>query len=292
MFLLQIESAAGDGRETVGGSAADKADILCENILGLSLPPRSYNNIDYISAAGQGEAYRKDSARTITALVDVFRSQKGYDNLLKLLHGDVWLKFDLNGKKRKIKAKLLSVSDPKRGVDMNSVVVQWVCDNPYFRDWENTSANAFGRFDHIGEDEGMFSLPMVFTSRVTEAALINEGYFPVEPIVHISVQKRLGASGGSGGIVLENITTGETVSFDYPLSADTDKITVNVPERIVVSKELGVITNLLSADSFLHRFVLEPGLNELKVTNLNTNYHTTATVEYCHRYVECEYTKE
>ena len=175
------------------------------------------------------------------------------------------------------------------------MVVQWVCDDPYFRDWENTSKSAFNRVNHIGENAGKFSLPMVFTSRITHAAIINSGFFPVEPVVNISVVRREGAVGnGTKGMVVENLTTGEEIRFDYPAQASNteDRITVNIPDRVIISERYGDITNLISVDTFLHRLVLEKGENAVKISNLNTNYHTTATVEYCNRYVECEYTKE
>ena len=136
--------------------------------------------------------------------------------------------------------------------------VQMTCDFPHFTDCNDTVSGIYKRHNLI---TSATFLPAVFTERVVGGTVNNSGDVLTEPTITI---KCLISLAEEGSITLENTTTGKKIIIDHKVS-EGEIITIDIPNRMILSNIAGDITNLLSTESYLCDMFLECGENYIDV---------------------------
>lgn len=136
--------------------------------------------------------------------------------------------------------------------------VQMTCDFPHFTDSKDTTSGIYKRKNLITSTT---HLPAIFTERVTGGTVNNRGDVLTEPTITI---KCLISLAEEGSITLENTTTGKKIIIDHKVS-EGEIITIDIPNRMILSNIAGDITNLLSPESYLCDMFLECGENYIDV---------------------------
>ena len=137
--------------------------------------------------------------------------------------------------------------------------VQFVCDNPFFEDIDDTVVALYKRTKRL---ETPFSLPAVFGEIVLGGNIEIKGGVSVEPVISIYYPTALEEV---ESIILTNETTGKRVQLDYAPKGE-ESVTVDIKNRKIVSSTNGNIINYLSKDTFLGDFVLERGVNLISLS--------------------------
>lgn len=192
------------------------------------------------------------------------------------------LKLFLHNKARKIPCRVNTFETGGRNGAAQPFVLQLICDNPYFEDFESVKMPVFRRVNML---KGVFKFPLVVTLRYTEAILVNTGDVKTEPVFYIQ-----NISGGSGavtddGIEIINHTTGQSIKLLYS-TAPGEEIIINVAERTVKGSVGGNLLNHLSPDTFLDSFWLEIGRNKVEVISHNEDEQINVVCEYISKYIE------
>ena len=155
--------------------------------------------------------------------------------------------------------------------------VQMTCDFPHFTDCNDTSSGIYSRHNLIQSNT---YLPAVFTERIVGGTICNSGDIITEPKITI---KCLIASPEGGNITIENKTTGKKIIIDHKIS-EGEVITIDIPNRQILSNISGDITNQLSHDTYLCDMYLECGNNFIDVSLPNGNRNCEAHLLYRNLY--------
>ena len=187
----------------------------------------------YSNMPGQKTLNKTPAARmiTITGRINAGRSQRRFrtDNISFVFDNTIegTLKLNMWGKLRRINCIPDTVAFGE--VDRNDklpFVITLICDNPYFKDWEDIELSLFSR---VGNLINGMTFPRVFTFRYTKGTAINNGMVDIEPIIIIETGKpTVGAP--ETGILIQNETTGKEILLNYT-PADGEIITVDIPSR-------------------------------------------------------------
>lgn len=291
MFNITFEND--HGKIQIGGGG--HPFLRCREITGLGPPKKEYNTVKYVGEDGQHTISVKNSARTITISGDLIGGQYEISNLSKILYfeGDLLLQF--GNKKRKIHCRCTDLNDPVRTGPYNQVVMQFVCDDPDFMDFTPFSVSLFRREDLISSPFTFTTgSGLVFTRRLNGADIINNGDLKTYPVFYVSNMPSadtfsLFADGV--GILIQNITTGQKIELNYDARIG-EEIVIDVENRSIEGNYNGVTTNLInyiSTDTYLNKFWLEPGKNEISITNFNADNSITVACKYSNRYIEAVY---
>ncbi len=155
--------------------------------------------------------------------------------------------------------------------------VQMTCDFPHFTDTNDRVAGVYKRHNLITSDT---YLPATFTERVVGGTVNNSGDIIAEPTVTI---KCLISDSQSGDITIENRTTGKKIVINHTVS-EGEVITVDIPERRILSNISGDITNQLSPEYYLCDMFLECGDNFIDVYLPDGNRNCEAYLTYRNLY--------
>lgn len=186
--------------------------------------------------------------------------------------------------KRKIDVQQITLEPGERCEIWQDYIVQFTADDPYFHDIHNIELPIFQRVDHI---TNTFTLPMVFTTKLSKTNIVMEGHEKVRPTIRIYNKSTSGTATGSDeiGFRIENHTTGQKLKINHT-TVNGEVITINTQSGDITSSVKGDIIESLDLESFLSNFWLTPGINEVSVTNFNLTEEITTICEYSNNYVE------
>lgn len=168
-----------------------------------------------------------------------------------------------------------------RTVQKNSMYktfcVQMTCDNPHFTDCSDTFKGVYSRKNLITSDT---YLPAVFSSRSAGGIAENNGDVICEPKITV---KCLADAPEDGIITIINKTTDSKIIINYKVSQD-EIITVDIPQRIILSSINGDITSHLDSESYLCDMNLICGENEIDVLASDGNRNCEIYIVYRNLY--------
>ena len=287
MMKLLFENEAGRLLMSGGGRQRCRNGLYLQRIHGLGLPEKEYLTAGYVNQPGQTLISSKDSVRLITLSADLCctkNAEPELRRLLKVLYTPGVMTLYSGTVNRKISCRCTKVEEPVwHGKQIVSLVLQFTCDKPYFTDPVKAQAVLFSRTDLIS---GNFTLPCVFTRRITRCTLVNRGDVLSEPtITFFGVQGNQKERAGSPGVSVVNHTNGKKIELLYEISVG-ETVTVDIPTRSIRSDQNGNILFSLGQDSYLSDFWLEPGVNDIEVVRHNESLNISASVVFEHQYLE------
>lgn len=276
------------GSFELGGGNNSSARI--ESIVGLGLPTKEPERINFSGQAGQLTKSVRDLSRTITVAFDFNGGQKEIERLYRILYHPVELLFTFGTNKRKIAARCINPQEVESIMyqKLYRYAIQFVCDNPYFNDFYNTKIAVFNRadqFPNVSEGGNWYvQLPAVATVRTITANIINSGEIEVYPIIHIyNSAGQIALMSEFSGIMITNESTGEKIELDYS-PADGEEITIDLAKRKITSNTSGSIIDYITDDTDLSKFILQLGDNKITCENLTGSGNLSAIVEYTNNY--------
>lgn len=235
------------------------------SVMGLGLPEREFETVRYADSHGQQTLNVTDCARIITMSVDLLMNRglgRELSRMAKVLYHPGTLMIRTDGKTRIISCRCTAWEEDGRTPVLAKLILQFTCDDPAFLEERERSEGVFHRTDLISSP---FTLPMIFTERITEKDIINTGDLPVQPVL---ILKNVGENTASGSVTVTNTPpSGQVQSFclTKPLLAG-EQVTVDFTERRVESDQREGMIHFISDTTFLSVFVLEQGCNHITVT--------------------------
>ncbi len=276
------------GSFELGGGCNSSARI--QSIVGLGLPTKEVERVNFSSQPGQSTKSVRDLSRTITVAFDFNGGQKEIERLYRILYHPVELLFTFGTRKRKISARCINPQEVESIMyqKLYRYAIQFVCDNPYFNDFHNTKIAVFNRadqFPNVSEDGNWYvQLPAVATERTITANILNSGEIEVYPIIHIyNSAGQIALMSGFGGIMITNESTGAKIILEYS-PADGEEITIDLAKRKITSNTSGSIIDYITDDTDLSKFILQLGDNKITCENLTGSGNLSAIVEYTNNY--------
>ncbi len=267
-----------DGKKLEMGDDCDASVI---EISGLGTPERQYNTKRYVNIPGQVTVSSHVLARNIVIKGDIclngglptekyhtFFCQSG---MLTITGKD----------KKNINYNPVSFKTGNRNGEFVSFELKLVCDFPYFSDGNDIPYEIYKRLDMV---TGKFSLPKVFTKRVTEVDIYNSGQADSEPVITIGCTNQ---GIYSGGIVIYNALTKKELKLDTNLSLG-ETITIDIKNRKISSNKRANCYGILNENCVLSDFVIARGINHILLTNLNDGETVTASILFNNLYAEAE----
>lgn len=227
---------------------------------GFGLPAKRYDTVDYANQPGITTTGSKDLARTLTITCDIKGGQRERNAVLRAFYypGTLFCKF--GNTKRKIDCKCSNMSDIElRGrSDISTFTVQLQCDWPYFEEWFNITQVISDCKNTITGTT--FTLPCVFSEYLKSGTVENLGDLMVYPTIKIKTLED--TTSDNSYIIFKNDSTGNKIKFKHSLRKG-DVVTINVPERKIISSKSGNIINTLTDDSDLGGIYLQKGKNKI-----------------------------
>ena len=264
-----------------------KPPYIIREIEGLEQVNASRKAIRYVGVAGEKTLEKSPNPRIITIDGRVTGEGRRFytDQLAMVFDNTVEgiLKLNVWGKLRRIKCIPNTVAFGKMNKSYLDFIITLSCDNPYFRDWENSTVSLYSRQNNLFS--GM-TFPRVFTFRTSRGNAINNGNANIEPVIHITAGE-LG-EGTDVGLTITNETTGAIIDLDYG-PEDGEKITIDIENRNIISNINGDITRYKSKFTLLSDFVLTKGNNIIRFDNANAGQTLAAEIEYSNLYTEGVY---
>lgn len=285
--MLKIVIKNEYGSFEMGGGSHKNAQIL--ETSGFGLPAKEMQSVTFSGQAGITPTSVRDLERTLTISLSFFGGQRDVERLYRILYREADIYCTFGTRRRKIHGICINPEEAAKIIyrEWYTVVLQFVCPDPYFHDFENTSVAISKRedkFPNLYEDgEWKIQLSAPATVRTSEAAIINAGEVDIRPAIYIYNSAPVNTLSGAYGIVITNATTGKSISIDYNV-ADGETVTVDLAHRRITSDKSGDITNYISDDTVLGDFVLIPGVNDITAVNLNAAADITMTMEYTNNY--------
>ena len=296
IVIFEIKYVSEGGTAVIGGGEHPLMNATA--IDGLGVPDPRHNTVEYSDTAGQYTTGSKDLARIITISGDIIGGQAEIEAFYKAIYheGELLLTFDLQ--KRKIKCRLYSADDLRRyaGCDVSGFTVQFIADNPYFSDFEQTRTYIIKKtdlFPNTEENGELYvTLPSVATTTVAETELNFISDIPVYPTIYLLNEGGSATLSDDSGVLIEifNSDGERRAKIDLNIAtSDGELITVDLPHRKVISSVSGVITNTISDDTVMSDFFLGTGYNKITAVNRNTAKRITAWLEYSPAYITAVY---
>ncbi len=265
------------------------AALYIKKITGLGFPQREEHVRQFAGERGQLFLSGRELARTITVSADICRAEgirTELENVMEILFLPGNLTVHAGNLHRCIACRCISIDEGERyGESIMSVVLQFVCDDPFFTGAERQEELLLSRRDLVS---GKVMFPCVFTEKVNQKTVVNRGNVRTEPVFDLYYTGEKApevAEGKTDCITILNHETGQKIVLLYTLSPG-EKVTLNIPDRQIYSELAGDITASLSPDSYLSDFWLEPGHNLLEGNSESGWASTHIMLAYHHRYFE------
>ncbi len=268
---MRIVLKGANGNFEIGGGAHANARLL--DIQGIGLPSKEVTAAVFAGQSGQSITSVRDSVRTITMSFDFYVNPRTTQKLYGVLYAPVEICFCASGGRYRITGQCRDATDAERIIyhSWNKIAVQFVCDDPYFHDMQETKiavASYVNNFPNAYEDgKWLVSLPAVATERLTRISVENKGVTKIYPKISVKKTNATVGTSSSYGLKLINHTTGKTLEIDYRLTGTSD-ITVDLPRRKITDGNTN-ITPYISDDTVLSDFYLTPGENDIEVVTLD-----------------------
>ncbi len=275
-----------------GGNGQNSWRIL--EIDGLGIAPKSFNTAQYPATIGQRTLSESIDARTITIQCDANSIKSHYGNTpsnrweiskaLKILNEPGTLLISDGTRVRKISARCVEAVQGERYGGYSVFAIQFVCDYPYFEDKETTKVPLF-QVEHLLKST--FTLPCMFTRRITKASVVNIGDVDTEPIIKIRLNGGTynGTAGNPGTLVIRNETTKQEIELNLQDAENTTEVTIDIPNRKIYSQDNKNLIHHLAPTSFLSDFWLQKGQNLIGVDNYISE-SCVVECEFSNKYVE------
>ena len=257
------------------------------SVTGLGLPEREFETVRYADSHGQQTLSVTDCARVITMSVDLLMNQglgRELARMARVLYRPGTLMIRTAGKTRVIPCRCTAWEEDARTPVLAKLILQFTCDDPAFLEERQREEGIFERTDLI---YGTFTLPKMFTSKVTEKDVINTGDLPVQPVL---VLKNIGEGTASSGVTVVNTPPSginQTFVLTKPLLAG-EQVTVDFANRRVDSDQRDSLIHSISDSTYLNTFTLEHGSNHVAVS-AGVGDKLTVTCIFTPRYLEGMY---
>lgn len=271
------------GNVVFSGGGSD-GDFMLTTISGLDLPDKDRTLASYAGRDGVTARAQQYGQRIITVggdLADADAKRETIRHAMHVLSKKGTLKLESENKVREITADCASFTLGEKKGNYQIFAAQFTCDFPHFTDGGVQIQPLYARINQIQSDR---VLPYVFTRRIGNDNIIitNPGDVDVEPVI---IFEGVSPASAEGTLVVENKTTGKTMTMEYALQAG-EILRVDVPARTITSSINGDVIGCMSRDSFFADIHFVPGQNNLAITGTGANVNMCVAVEYSPLYVE------
>ena len=264
-------------------------DIQLTDILGIGLPSKSVTSIEFSDGAGIYSTSERDNSRTVTLKGDFYGDREEIKRIYRVIFHECEIRFIFGNDRRKIKGRCINPEDFKKiGGGITSFAIQFECDIPYFEDFYITNIAILKRINYFPNlyEDGQWYIQLSDTSyatkRYSEGDVKNCGDIEIYPVLKIQNTSDAVALTDEQ-IDICNETSDAHIKLNYNISAG-EIITVNLPEREIISSINGDITHYISDDTQLSKFKLLLGNNHISVTSTASTSSLICAVEYNNNY--------
>lgn len=284
---LRFYNSIGDVKFNYGTSEGFPFKLTA--IDGLALTDKTFDAVTYYGIPGQYTVRENVGARTITMSGDVpistnFRSN--YAKALNVLNAPGTLEIHFNdGESRMIDCRCTAFTPGERHNIYQVYVVQFVCDYPYFK---NTKESVLPMFSRQALFNSSFTFPGKLSTRLLRSQHNYIGSVKTEPVIKLITTAEITGGVSGKSIKLQNHTTGAVIELVYTPDVG-EVVTIDVPKRTIYNNSGTVLTANITDDTFLDKFYLIPGINDIESTNYNTSREIVAEAHYFNQYVEAVY---
>lgn len=279
MFKIIYQNGRGSIR-FFGGDACKNINLV--SVEGVGLPTPEYQTVIFANENGVTQAGKRDLPRTVTMSGDVKGGRQERLRMNRVLHEDGELLFLFDGVQRKLNCKCTRPPEfVHQGGGIFSFTIQFQADYPYFTDFKQVHAPLYKTINNVTDT---FTLPCVFTSRISRTDVLNNGDKYVYPTIYIEVT---GASADAGTLQIINHTTGAQIKINRQF-ADGETVTVDLKTRRITSGTGGNITNAISDDTVLSAFYLQPGENNIEFISSVSGQTVNAAAVFDNEYYSLE----
>lgn len=288
LSFLRIKLYNSFGQIEMGG--AESKGWRIKTITGLGIVARSVQTATYVGFDGQDVLGEVAGPRTITITGDIYNSGHLQDEVSRadrILYRDITVEVQFGLKRRRATCRTSSFEAGERDVYVQQFSLQLIADDPAFYDCEE---NVCAIYQNVGLLRTSFTLPCLFSQRISEADIFNFGDLKIEPVICITCFHKRDMVSETSGINIYNTTADGSVhliSLETGLAVG-ETVTIDIASRKITSSTRGTIY-CLAEGSFLSDFWLDLGNNHIVVENLNTNEDILAQCRYYAKYVEAEY---
>ena len=216
---------------------------------GLSIPESEVLTSEFYNLPGQKVVSKRDKARLITMVGIKVRP---LFEAASILYGKGVLHIVTNRINREIEARCIKMSDR---CENGKITLVFECDNPYFHETDKMTVSVYNRIKKVSSP---FTLPCVFSERITEGVVKNLGMVESEPEIYIE-----NFGNQQNGFIIRNCTTNKAFRYTLPVKSG-EKITISVPDRKVFNNFGENLLQGISENSYIKDMVLAVGDNLLK----------------------------
>lgn len=245
---------------------------------GLGLPGKTHNVTTYPKVPGQKTLSSIHTARHITLKCDVDVSAGIRAELAmaaRILDKPGTLTVTIGEESYKISCYCNEFQPGERNKVYHPVVLQFTCDSPYFQDIE---ISRHWIFRNTGLIEDTFTLPCIWSERISRTNIPNAGDVETEPIITV-----YGAGAADIDLEIKNHTTGHHILLESIPELD-GYITIDIPNRRIYNDNGDNLLSYMSNDTFLNDFLLAVGENDIEVLYVGTDI--SAVCEFYNQYIE------
>ncbi len=264
----------------VNFSPVGNGSIRITSISGLSNPEMRISSSFYAETGQTAVLSRYPASRIITVGGDILCGRQELSRISRILSAPGTLYITASGKRRKIYCDEVRFSTGERQGSFIKYSLALTCHNPYFSDFAESKFTVHSRSDLIYPQ---FTLPCVFTESVTRCGVINRGDIPSMPVFEIRA-----LSGGDGGIIIENETTGHSLRIDHSFTAG-ELVAVDTQNRSITSSVYGNIINSLTPESVLGNMELICGCSNIRFIPSDMTADFQCICKFYPKYCEGEY---
>lgn len=265
------------GKIIMQGGGGDGFNII--EIKGLSLPESDAETTYYPNVAGRKVGSITPLERIITVSGDVFdKTNKKLERAINVLSLPGTIIINSNGSLRKISARCVSFEPNRRRGPFVPFAAQFVADDPYFTDVNETKVYIYRREKKLSSQ---FALPCIISTRRTESDIINRGDGCVEPVFEI--YSRDGAV-CPDGIIIRNRNNQKEIRLMCDVE-ENEVITVDVKERKITSNKRGNLISLMADETSISRFDLDSDISAVEVVATDMEGTISAVCKYSNRYL-------
>lgn len=268
---------------TVEFSGKGTSDFCILAIDGLQPFLKEYEVATYTGYDGQETLSSRALPRTITISAEYNGNyaDNSVKKVLKVLEKNGEMTIENNGICRSIICNQILVSEVNSVLKgkIAGIVVQFVCDSPYFTDEFDTVVPLYARSKLLVSP---FSLPTAFGGIIIGGDIEITGDYDVEPIISMYYPSPLEAE---ENVIITNETTGKSIKLNYA-PIEKEIITIDVKNRRINGTVGGNLISFLSDDTFLGDFILEKGRNIISVSLGDTVLDFNIECKYRNLYYE------
>ena len=275
---IYFENDSGRVEMFLGGTGPIRVTALS----GFGNPEKSYDSVKFAGKDGQKTLNDVVCPRTLIISGDIKADSREFlEEIFKVFGNSGTLYLDYGEKKRKIPCSQVTFSDGTRKGKFMNFVLTLVSDEAYFTDFYQTDLPIYSREGRIC---GSVKFPCILSVKTTQKTAENFGEEKVEPAIKI-YNFHDENSEITGNIVIENQTTGQKIEL-MTGTEENEEIIIDIKHRKITSTLRGNILHLISDDTFLNKFWLNPGENILKAEHNNVGEEISVVCSYYSNYRE------